>query len=132
MSMDVLMILLAAAAALTGLVTEAFKKMIGDERVHSPNLLAAIVSIIVAGAVCAWYIVMHDIALSTKVWAQIVALIILSWLCAMCGFDKVRQTIEQLIGRGTPAIEGHTNDEEKTPIIGSATADSSPTEDDLK
>ena len=104
MSMDILMILLAAAAALTGLVTEAVKKMIGDEKVHSPNLLAAVVSVVVAGGVCAWYIVMHDIVIDAKVWAQIVALIVLSWLCAMCGFDKVRQTIDQLIGKGTPAI----------------------------
>ena len=117
MSMDVLMILLAAAAALTGLVTEAFKKMIGDERVHSPNLLAAIVSVAVACGVSAWYVIMHDIGLDVKVVTQMVVLTVLSWLCAMNGFDKVKQTIEQLMGKGTPTTDSPADNK---------------TEDDLK
>lgn len=117
MSMDVLMILLAAAAALTGLVTEAFKKMIGDEKIHAPNILAAIISVIVGCAVCVWYIVMHDVPLDAKVWAQIIVLVVLSWLCAMNGFDKVKQTIDQLIGKNVPTADSHTPDS---------------TEDDLK
>lgn len=98
MDMDILMVLLAASAAFTGLVTEAVKKMIGEKE-YSVNLLAAIVSVIVAGGVSAWYIIMHDISLDAKVWTQIVALVILSWLCAMNGFDKVKQTIMQLVGK---------------------------------
>jgi len=91
-----MMVLLAASAALTGLVTEAVKKMIGEKQ-YSVNVLAAIVSVIVAGGVCAWYIIMHDVVVDTKVWTQIVALVVLSWLCAMTSYDKVRQTIAQIM-----------------------------------
>ena len=96
MGMDIMMVLLAASAALTGLVTEAVKKMIGEKQ-YSVNVLAAIVSVIVAGGVCAWYIIMHDVVVDTKVWTQIVALVVLSWLCAMTSYDKVRQTIAQIM-----------------------------------
>jgi len=97
--MDQMMVLLAAAATLTGLVTEAIKKMIGDKFKFSSNILAAIVSIVVAGAVCAVHIIMHDVTLDTKVWVQIVVLVIMSWLSAMLGFDKIKQTIAQIIGQ---------------------------------
>ncbi len=101
MGMDILLALMAVSAAFTGLATEAIKRMVGEEKITAPNILAAIVSVIVAGGVSAWYIVMHDVAMDVKVWTQIVALIVLSWLCAMNGFDKVKQTIDQLMHKET-------------------------------
>lgn len=92
--MDELMILLLACSAFTALVTEAVKKTVGD--VLPSNILVAVVSVVVAGLICAGYVVMYDVALTTKTWVEIIALIILSWLCAMCGFDKVKQTILQI------------------------------------
>lgn len=82
---------------MTGLVTEAIKKMLGDRK-YSANLIAAIVSVIVAALICAGYIILTDTVLTPKVWVYIVALVILSWLCAMVGFDKIKQTIMQLFG----------------------------------
>ena len=88
-------ILLMACATLTGLVTEAIKKMLGDRR-YSANILAAIVSVVVAALICTGYIILTETVLTAKVWVCIAALILLSWLCAMVGFDKVKQTIIQI------------------------------------
>ena len=110
MTMEILLVLMAAASALTGLVTEAIKKMIGEEKIHAPNILAAAVSVVVAGGVCAWYVVMHDVVMDRQVLAQIITLVVLSWLCAMNGFDKVRQTIEQLAGKNVPTADSHAPD----------------------
>ena len=100
MGMDILLVLMAVCAAFTGLVTEAIKRMVGEEKITAPNILAAIVSVIVAGGVSAWYLIMHDVSMDAKVWTQIAALVVLSWLCAMNGFDKVKQTIDQLMHKG--------------------------------
>lgn len=92
--MSELMVILMACSAFTILVTEAVKKTVGD--VLPSNILVAVVSVIVAGLICAGYVVMNDVSLTAKTWVEIIALIILSWLCAMCGFDKVKQTILQI------------------------------------
>ena len=91
-----MMLLLTACAVMTGLVTEALKKMLGDKK-YSTNVLAAVVSIVIAGLICTGYIILTDTILTPKTWVYIIALVILSWLCAMVGFDKVKQTINQLI-----------------------------------
>lgn len=87
--------LLTISATMTTLVTEAIKKMIG-EREYSANILVAIVSVVVSGLISVGWIILYDISLTAQVGVHIVALIILSWLCAMIGYDKVKQTITQL------------------------------------
>lgn len=79
---------------MTALVTEALKKMLGNRK-YSVNILAAAVSIAVAGLICAAYIILTETVLTAKVWVYVTALIILSWLCAMVGYDKVKQTLLQ-------------------------------------
>ena len=101
MGMDILLILMAVCAAFTGLAVEAIKHMVGEEKIKTPNIVAAVVSVIVAGGVSAWYLIMHDVSMDVKVWTQIVALVALSWLCAMTSYDKVRQTIDQLMHKET-------------------------------
>lgn len=113
MSMEILLILMTMCAAFTGLVTEAIKCMVGEEKITAPNILAAVVSVAVACGVSAWYVIMHDIGLDVKVVTQMVVLTVLSWLCAMNGFDKVKQTIEQLIGRTPTAEPDKTEDDLK-------------------
>lgn len=89
------MILLSISAALTSLVTEAIKKMANNKSLPT-NLVAAICSVLCAGLVCAGYIILMDIVVNLKIIVYIVAIVILSWLCAMLGFDKIKQTILQL------------------------------------
>ena len=92
-------IILTIAAAMTSLITEALKKMLGDRK-YSSNVLAAIVAVITAGGICAGYMILTGTALSPQIWVYIVAIVVLTWLCSMLGFDKIMQTIKQLGGMG--------------------------------
>lgn len=91
------MIILTIAAAMTSLITEALKKMLGDRK-YSPNILAAIVAVVTAGGICAGYIILNSITLSPQIWVYIIAIVVLTWLCATLGYDKVLQTLKQLGG----------------------------------
>ena len=82
---------------MTSLITEALKKMLGDRK-YSPNILAAVVAVITAGGICAGYLILNNIALSPQIWVYIVAIVVLTWLCATLGYDKVLQTLKQLGG----------------------------------
>ena len=90
------MFLLALSSVLTGLIVEAIKKMINVEK---PNVVAAIVSVIVGLAVSVGWVLISHIAVSVEVILFVVSLIVLSWLCSMLGYDKVIQTIAQILGR---------------------------------
>ena len=92
---DALM-LITISAVLTGLVTEAVKKMCGENAKIPANLLAALVSVLVAGLVCAGYIILFDVAMNAKVVVYIVSIILSSWISAMVGYDKLMQSIRQL------------------------------------
>ena len=93
------MIILTIASAMTSLITEALKKILGDLK-YSPNILAAVVAVVTAGGICAGYLILNGIALSPEIWVYIVAIVVLTWLCATLGYDKVLQTLKQL-GGGT-------------------------------
>ena len=82
----------------TGLTVEAIKKLLGDFKKKIPtNILASIVSVVLAIAVSVCYAIIRDIPFDGIYIICIVGLVFVSWLCAMCGYDKVKQTIEQII-----------------------------------
>lgn len=90
--------LILLSSVLTGMVTEATKKMLdGMDKTYSSNLLAAGVSVIMGIAVGCGYIVYNGIEVTTQVVVLLVGLVGLSWLCAMLGYDKVMQTLSQLV-----------------------------------
>lgn len=89
---------------MTGLVTEALKKIFDEQKWdYSKNILAGTVAVVVALFIGLGYVGLTHTPLSGDVVIYIIGLIILSWLCAMDGYDKVVQTIKQLTG-------GITND----------------------
>lgn len=88
--------LLTLCSVLTGLIVEAIKRL---KNVEKPNILAAIVSVIVGLAVSLGWVLISHIAVSVEVILFVISLIVLSWLCAMLGYDKVIQTIAQLFGK---------------------------------
>lgn len=90
------MFLLALSSVLTGLIVEAIKKL---KDVEKPNIVAAIVSVIVGLAVSVGWVLISKIAVSVEVILFVIALIVLSWLCSMLGYDKVIQTIAQILGK---------------------------------
>ena len=92
--MEIFLFGLTLCATLSGLVTEAVKNTFTafDKKVGS-TALAAICSVIVAVAVCALYIIYTNVAVTAQVIATIVVFVILSWIGATVGYDKVKQTI---------------------------------------
>lgn len=101
-AMALVMGLLTVTSVLSGLVTEALKKTLNEKKYeYSKNILAGISSVVVALLVGLGYLVLTHTPITADVIVYIIALIILSWLSAMCGYDKVVQTIKQLNGGTT-------------------------------
>lgn len=83
-------------STLTGLVTEAVKKIIVERNAtYRANTIAGLVSLILSAAVGVGYILLSGIGFTTPIIIYLIALIFMSWLCAMVGYDKVIQTISQ-------------------------------------
>lgn len=81
----------------TSLTVEGLKKLFDEKNVtYSSNLLAVIVSIVLAIAVSAGYMIMTDVALTAKIGVEIVGLTYMSFLTATVGYDKVVQMFGQL------------------------------------
>lgn len=88
---------LLAVSLLTNLTVEGVKKLLDESNVkYSSNVLAAIFSIILSGAVCATYLIMNDVAFSVKVGVEIAVIMYLGFLISTVGYDKVIQMLKQL------------------------------------
>ena len=94
-TLEIFLFGLTICATMSGLATEAVKKTFTafDKKVGS-TVIAAICSAIVALAVGILYIIFTDVVVTAKIVAAIVVFVILSWIGATVGYDKVRQAIE--------------------------------------
>lgn len=88
------LVMFGICSLVTGLVTEAEKKLIKD---FSTNILALITGAIVALAVTVVTFIFRDIPYNTINVTYMVILVIASGLGAMLGYDKVMQTIKQIL-----------------------------------
>lgn len=79
-------------SALTSLITQAIKVMLGDKTYNS-NVIAAIVSVVTSLFICGAYKIYTSTPIDAKFIIACVSMCVLSWLCAMLGYDKVMQTI---------------------------------------
>lgn len=87
---DVFLIGLMVISTLTSLVTEAIKKILVEHNIkYRANTLVGIVAAVLSAAIGAGYIVIASIGFSAQVVVCLIALVFLSWLCAMVGYDKV-------------------------------------------
>lgn len=87
---------LMVVSLLTGLVTEAIKKIMDENgKTYKANTLAGIVSVILAPTTCAFYAVNTGMAFNEQFITGAIALTFMSWLCSMVGYDKVVQTFAQ-------------------------------------
>ena len=83
-------------STLTALATEAVKAILTEHKKnYYANTLAGVVSLILATSVSVGYILMNDLGFTTQTIVTSVALVFMSWLCAMVGYDKVIQAISQ-------------------------------------
>ena len=84
-------------SVLTSLVTESIKKILDElEKNYSANLLAGIVAVVLSAAYGVGYAILSEISISAALIVYLICLVFLSWLCAMTGYDKVKQAIEQI------------------------------------
>ena len=100
MTMNVFLTLLLAVSILTGLVVEALKKFfdkkLGDEKTYSSNMLAGITAIVLSIIVGVFYCILANVAFSANIIIYLIALMLLSWLSSMVGYDKVIQSLTQI------------------------------------
>lgn len=88
---------LLVTSALTGLVTEAIKKILAEHnKTYHANSLAGIVSTVLSISIGSGYIVVSNLGFTSQNIVSLIALVFMSWLCSMVGYDKVLQTIEQI------------------------------------
>lgn len=84
-------------SVVTNLTVEGIKKLLDGTKVkYSSNVLAAILSVVIACAVCIIYLVMNDVAFTMKIVVQIAILMYLGFLISTVGYDKVVQMIKQI------------------------------------
>ena len=82
---------------LTNLTVEGIKKLLDStNKTYSSNILAAVLSTVIAGAVCVIYLIMNDVVFSLKIGVEVVILMYLGFLVSTVGYDKVVQTIKQI------------------------------------
>lgn len=93
MTISTAFFLLSICSVLTGLIVEGIKKMVEVKR---PNVVAAIVAVMIGIIIPLGYTIILQIKIDATIIAYVASICLLSWLCAMLGYDKVIQTISQL------------------------------------
>lgn len=94
--MEIFLLGLLVVSTLTGLFTEAVKKVLTEHKVNFyANTLAGIVSLVVSALVGTGYVLVTGTPVTTKIIVSLIALVLMAWLCAMVGYDKVIQAISQ-------------------------------------
>ena len=85
-----------AVSTFTGLTVQAIKKLLGEfKKKIGTNLLASIVAIVLSAALAAGFAIVKDVTVDAVYIVYGLALAFVSWLCAMLGYDKVKQALEQ-------------------------------------
>ena len=95
-SLHVFMLGILITSTLTGLATEAIKKLLAEHsKNYYANTLAGVVSTILSIAIGVGYMLISNIDFSAQFIVCLIALVFISWLSAMVGYDKVIQAISQ-------------------------------------
>ena len=95
-SLHVFMLGVLITSTLTSLATEAVKKLLAEHsKNYYANTLAGIVSVILSVAIGIGYMMLSSVSFTSQTIVYLIALVFISWLCAMVGYDKVIQAISQ-------------------------------------
>ena len=96
MTFEIFMAGLLLVSVLTGLFTEAIKGWLSERgKKFYCNALAGYVAAVVSVLVSAGYLIITETAFNLKMAVYLIALVLLAWLAAMVGYDKVIQSITQ-------------------------------------
>ena len=97
MTLEMFLLLLMVVSIFTGLVTEALKKLLDEvQKTYRPNLLAGGVTVALSVMIGAAYMILTETWINEKMTVYLIALVLLSWLSAMVGYDKVIQALTQI------------------------------------
>ena len=99
MTTTTFLMLLSSFSVLSGLVTEGIKKLISDKANMSYNIIALVVALIIGGAGSAVYYQLNAIPFNLDNIIYLVLMGLASGLCSMVGFDKIKQAVEQIVGK---------------------------------
>lgn len=99
MSVTVFLMLLSAFSIISGLVTEAIKKLLTEKANLSYNLLALIVALIVGGVGCGIYYQLNGILFTINNVIYMILMGLASGLVAMTSYDKVKQMVLQITNK---------------------------------
>lgn len=99
MTTTTFLILLSAFSVISGLTTEAIKKLVNDKANLSYNIVALIVALIVGSVGCAIYYQLNNIMFTLNNVIYMALMGFASGLVSMLGFDKVQQAIQQLTNK---------------------------------
>lgn len=84
-------------SVITNLTVEGIKKLLDRTKVkYSSNVLAAVLSVLIACAVSVIYLIMTDTVFTMKIGVEIVVLMYLGFLISTVGYDKVIQMLKQI------------------------------------
>ena len=93
---EVFLIGLSVVSVLTGLTTEAVKRILAACKInYQANVLSGIVAAVLSAAIGVGYVILASVGFTPQIIVCIVALAFMSWLSAMVGYDKVIQVISQ-------------------------------------
>lgn len=95
MNINMFITLLFVFSVLTGLVTEAIKKIIKDKENMSYNIIALVTALIIGVIGTGMYYQLNDIVFSTNNIIYMILLGLASALVSMVGFDKFKQALVQ-------------------------------------
>lgn len=93
------LMLLFAFSIISSLFTEGVKKLMNDKVNLSYNLIALCIALIVGSIGTAIYYQLNNIGLNTNNIIYMILLGLSSGLSSMVGYDKVRQTIIQIVNK---------------------------------
>ena len=84
-------------SVITNLTVEGIKKLLDEMTVkYHSNFLAGGVAVVLSTLVGAGYLILTETQINDKMAVYLIALVLLSWLASMVGYDKVIQAIAQL------------------------------------
>ena len=88
---------LALISVLSSLTTEGVKKLLDETKMkYSSNALASIISVVMTLGVQMYYIAPNAAQIGSKELSETFALMLLSFLTATVGYDKVTQLLGQI------------------------------------
>ena len=99
MTITMFLMLLSAFSVISGIITEAVKKLISDKANLSYNIIALIVALIVGSVGTAIYYQLNGMLFNANNIIYMILMGFASGLISMVGYDKVKQAVLQIANK---------------------------------